>query len=157
MVWNAIQLSCKAPGIEKAHQTTMDILEILISYPWEAKALLTLTAFTAEFGDIWHLNHYSHMDPLAKSLAMVKKVSSLKKHLDNLRYRQVLLGPNSLIFNCLKAIKYMNLLRNFSKYDVRELSELSSALRQIPLVTYWVIHIIVASRTELSSYLNDVE
>lgn len=151
------QLACKAPGIEKAHQTTLDILDIMISYPWEAQAVLTLTDFATEYGHIWHLNHYSPLDPLAKSLANIKHIASLKKHLDSPKYRQVLLSPNSLITSCLKVIKYMNELRNFSKYDMKELNELSSTLRQIPLITYWVIHIIVASRTEISSYLNETE
>ncbi|XP_004150407.1 protein SIEVE ELEMENT OCCLUSION B [Cucumis sativus] len=151
------QLSCKAPGIETAHETTLEILDILVSYPWEAKAVLTLTAFATEYGDIWHLNHYSLLDPLAKSLAMIKRVPLLKKQLDSIKYRQLLLTPNSLIYSCLKAMKYISILKNFSKYDIKELSELSSVLRQIPLVAYWIIHIIVASRIEISSYLNETE
>ncbi|KAL0551143.1 hypothetical protein IC582_010225 [Cucumis melo] len=152
------QLSCKAPGIEKAHETTLEILDILVSYPWEAKAVLTLTAFATEYGDIWHLNHYSLLDPLAKSLAMIKRVPLLKKQLDSIRYRQLLLTPNSLIYSCLKAMKNVSELKNnFSTYDIKELSELSSVLRQIPLVVYWIIHIIVASKTEISSYMNETE
>lgn len=129
-----------------------------MSYPWEAKAVLTLTAFATEYGDIWHLNHYSLLDPLAKSLAMIKRVPLLKKQLDSIRYRQLLLTPNSLIYSCLKAMKNVSELKNnFSTYDIKELSELSSVLRQIPLVVYWIIHIIVASKTEISSYMNETE
>ncbi|XP_038907044.1 protein SIEVE ELEMENT OCCLUSION B-like [Benincasa hispida] len=151
------ELSCKAPGIEKAHEITLKIFEILTNYPWEAKAALSLIAFATDYGDLWHLYQYSQTDPLAKSLAIIKRVANLKKHLDSLRYRQVLLSPNSLINSCLQAIKYMNQLREFSKYDVKELPELPSALRQIPLITYWVIHTLVASRIELSSYLSETE
>ncbi|KAG6574941.1 Protein SIEVE ELEMENT OCCLUSION B, partial [Cucurbita argyrosperma subsp. sororia] len=151
------ELSCKAPGIEKAHETTLKIFEILANYPWEAKAALTLLAFATDYGDLWHLYHYSHTDPLAKSLAIIKRVATLKKHLDSLRYRQVLLNPKSLIQSCLQAIKYMDEIREFSKYDVKELPALPAALRLIPLFTYWVIHTIVASRIELSSYLSETE
>lgn len=35
--------------------------------------------------------------------------------------------------------------------------ELPAALRLIPLVTYWVIHTIVASKIELSTYLSETE
>ncbi|KAG6593861.1 Protein SIEVE ELEMENT OCCLUSION B, partial [Cucurbita argyrosperma subsp. sororia] len=151
------QLSCKAPGIEQAHKTTLDILDILVSYSWEAKAVLTLTAFATEYGDIWHLNHYSSLDPLAKSLSMIKRVPLLKKQLEGMKYRQVLVSPNSLIYSCLRAMKYITQLKNFAKYDTKELSVLSSVLRQIPLVSYWIIHIIVAARIEISSYLNETE
>ncbi|XP_022959050.1 protein SIEVE ELEMENT OCCLUSION B-like [Cucurbita moschata] len=151
------ELSCKAPGIENAHEITLKIFELLATYPWEAKAALTLIAFATDYGDLWHLYHYSHTDPLAKSLAIIKRVAMLKKHLDSLRYRQVLLSPNSLINSCLQAIKYMNQIREFSKYDVKELPELPAALRQIPLITYWVIHTIVSSRIEISSYLSETE
>ncbi|XP_023515202.1 protein SIEVE ELEMENT OCCLUSION B-like [Cucurbita pepo subsp. pepo] len=151
------ELSCKAPGITKAHETTLEIFDILTNYPWEAKAALTLLAFTSDYGDLWHLYHYSMTDPLAKSLAIIKRVASLKKHLDSFPYQQVLLNPSSLIRSCLQAIKYMNQIREFSKYDVKELPELPSALRQIPLITYWVIHTIVASKIHLSSYLSETE
>ncbi|XP_038875883.1 protein SIEVE ELEMENT OCCLUSION B-like [Benincasa hispida] len=151
------ELSCKPTGIEKAHETTLEIFEILVNYPWEAKAALTLLAFATDYGDLWHLYHYSQADPLAKSLAIIKRVATLKKHLDSLRYREVFLNPRSLIQSCLQAIKYMDEIREFSKYDVKELPELPSALRQIPLITYWVIHTIVASRIELSTYLSETE
>lgn len=154
------QLACKVTGKEKAHQTTMNIIDMLVSYSWEAKALLTLTAFAAEYGDIWHLYHYSlSLDPLAKSLAMMKRVRFLKKNLNSIEYQQVLLSPSSLIYGCLRAIKYMNQLKKLSKYDVEEqVSESSSALLpQIPLVSYWLIHIVVAARIQVSSYLNDTE
>ncbi|KAG7026205.1 Protein SIEVE ELEMENT OCCLUSION B [Cucurbita argyrosperma subsp. argyrosperma] len=151
------ELSCKAPGITKAHETTLEIFDILTNYPWEAKAALTLLAFASDYGDLWHLYHYSMTDPLAKSLAIIKRVASLKKHLDSFPYQQVLLNPSSLIRSCLQAIKHMNQIREFSKYDVKELPELPSALRQIPLITYWVIHTIVASKIHLSSYLSETE
>ncbi|XP_022138395.1 protein SIEVE ELEMENT OCCLUSION B-like [Momordica charantia] len=151
------ELAFKTPGIEKAHQTTLAIFDILISHPWEAKAILTLAAFATDHGIIWHLNHHSNADPLAKSLATMRQSTSLKKHLDSIKYRQVVLSPNSLIHSCLLVIKRMNQVRIFSKYDSSETPELSSALRQIPLFTYWVIHAIVASRTEISSYLTGTE
>ncbi|XP_022930371.1 protein SIEVE ELEMENT OCCLUSION B-like [Cucurbita moschata] len=146
------QLACKAAGIEKAHETTMEILNILINYPWEAKAILTLAAFSMDYGDLWHLNHYFKTDPLAKTLATIKRVPELYKHLDTPKYRQVFLSPKCLIYACMQAIKYMKEIKDISKYDMKEITELSSAIRQIPLITYWVIHIIVASRTQISAY-----
>ena len=129
----------------------------MTNYPWEAKAALALLAFATDYGDLWHPYPYSHTDPLAKSLAIIKRVGMLKKHLDSLPYQQVLLNPNSLIQMCLQAIKCMNEIREFKKYYLNDPLELASALRQIPLVTYWVIHIIVVSGIELSSYLTETE
>ncbi|XP_023547575.1 protein SIEVE ELEMENT OCCLUSION B-like isoform X2 [Cucurbita pepo subsp. pepo] len=151
------ELSCKPPGVESAHDVTQKIFEILTNYPWEAKAALALLAFATDYGDLWHPYPYSHTDPLAKSLAIIKRVGMLKKHLDSLPYQQVLLNPNSLIQMCLQAIKCMNEIREFKKYYLNDPLELASALRQIPLVTYWVIHIIVVSGIELSSYLTETE
>ncbi|KAE8651829.1 hypothetical protein Csa_006247 [Cucumis sativus] len=131
----------------------MEILNILTTYPWEAKAILSLAAFAMDYGDLWHLNHYFKTDPLAKTLATIKQVPELKKHLDTPKYRQLFLSPKCLIYGCMKAIKYMKEIKDFSKYDMKEITELSSAIRQIPLFTYWVIHIIVAARTEISSCL----
>ncbi|CAK9329151.1 unnamed protein product [Citrullus colocynthis] len=151
------ELAFKSPGVEKAHQTTLEILDILISYPWEAKAILCLAAFGTDYGLLWHLNHHSLFDPLAKSLANIHQSTSLKKHLDSFKYRQVVFSSRSLISLCVQVIKLMNQIRLFSKYDSKEIPELASALRQIPLFTYWVIHTIVASTTEISSYLTNTE
>ncbi|KGN61636.1 protein SIEVE ELEMENT OCCLUSION B [Cucumis sativus] len=153
----SIKLAFKSPGIEKAHQTTLEILDILVSYPWEAKAILCLAAFGSDYGLLWHLNHHSLFDPLAKSLANIHHSTSLKKHLDSFSYRQVIFSSRSLIYLCFEIIKLMNQIRLFSKYDSKEIPELASALRQIPLFSYWVIHTIVASSTEISSYLANTE
>ncbi|XP_023006705.1 protein SIEVE ELEMENT OCCLUSION B-like [Cucurbita maxima] len=153
----SIKLAFKGPGIENAHQTTLEILDILTSYPWEAKAILCLVAFGSDYGHLWHLNHHSHFDSLAKTLANIHQSASLKKHLDSFKYRQVVFSSRSLIFLCLQVIKLMNQIRLFSKFDTKEIPELASALRQIPLFTYWVIHTIVASTAEISSYLTNTE
>ncbi|XP_023000470.1 protein SIEVE ELEMENT OCCLUSION B-like [Cucurbita maxima] len=151
------QMGCKAAGIDIAHKTTLDILSKLTKYSWEAKAVLIFTAFAMNYGALWHLDNYSRSDPLAKSLAMIKRVGSLRKELDSVQYGQVFFGPNSLIYSCLKAIKYMNEFKNLSKYDIKEVPELSAALRGIPLVSYWIVHALVASSIDLHCYLSGTE
>lgn len=151
------EMTCKDPGVETTHQTTLDILNKLARYPWDAKAVLIFTAFATNYGVLWHLDNYSHSDPLAKSLATIKRVALLRKELDSVKYGQVFFNPNSMIYNCLKAIKYINEFRNLSKYDTKDVPELSAALRQIPLVSYWVIHTLVASSIELHCYLSGVQ
>lgn len=150
-------MACKAPGMETAHKVTLDILSKLTGYPWDAKVALTFAAFATNYGVLWHLDNYSHSDPLARSLAMIKQVASLKKELNSLKYAELFSQPDGLIYSCLKAIKYINEFKNLSKYDIKDVPELSAALRQVPLVSYWVIHIIVVSSIELHCYLSGVE
>ncbi|KAG6574937.1 Protein SIEVE ELEMENT OCCLUSION B, partial [Cucurbita argyrosperma subsp. sororia] len=151
------EMACKPPGVETVHKTTLDILSKLTRYPWEAKAVLIFTAFVTNYGVLWHLDNHSHSDPLAKSLATIKRVALLRKELDSVKYGQVFFNQNSMIYNCLKAVKYINEFKSLSKYDTKDVPELSAALRQIPLVSYWIIHILVASSIELHCYLSGVE
>ncbi|KAE8651826.1 protein SIEVE ELEMENT OCCLUSION B [Cucumis sativus] len=151
------EMTCKDPGVETADQTTLNILRKLTRYSWDAKAVLIFTAFATNYGVLWHLDNYSHSDTLAKSLATIKRVSLLRKELDSVKYGQVFFNQNSMIYNCMKAIKYINEFRTLSKYDTKDVPELSAALRQIPLVSYWIIHTLVASSIELHCYLSGVQ
>ncbi|XP_059461643.1 protein SIEVE ELEMENT OCCLUSION B-like [Corylus avellana] len=56
------EMTCKAPGVETAHKTTISILNKLSTYSWDAKAVLTLAAFALDYEDFLALAkpHSSH-------------------------------------------------------------------------------------------------
>lgn len=87
MVW---QMSCKPPGEEIAHKTTVSILNNLSNYAWDAKAVLTLAAFALEYGEFWLLTQHQLKDPLAKSMAVLKRVSLLTKPLALQKHHQAI-------------------------------------------------------------------
>ncbi|KAI9119466.1 hypothetical protein K1719_009342 [Acacia pycnantha] len=52
----ACQMTCKPFNKLMAHETVMGILDKLRSYPWDAKAVIALSAFALDFGETWRLS-----------------------------------------------------------------------------------------------------
>lgn len=97
---DAWQMSCKPPGEEIALKTTLAILNNHLSnYSWASKAVLTLAAFALEYGDFWLLSdqQYQSTEPLAKSLAIIKRVPTLTKPSALQKHRNAILEINNLI------------------------------------------------------------
>ncbi|KAI4345729.1 hypothetical protein L6164_012827 [Bauhinia variegata] len=134
----AHEMSCKPPGEEIAHRTTLFVLHKLSSYTWDAKAVLTLAAFALEYGDFWLLSQLQPIDPLAKSMAILMRVP-VRKH------QQVIVEINNLIKANLQLIKAISELEKLTKkYDTKEVPALALVIQQIPIYVYWAIITIVA-------------
>ena len=142
-------MSCKPPGEEIAHRTTLTILHKLSNYSWETKAVLTLAAFSLEYGDFWLLSQYQPTDPLAKSLAVLKRVPVLTKPAAIRKYRQAIVELNNLIKTSLQVIETIFELEKLSSYDIKDVPALAPALEQIPVDVYWAIITIVACVTQI--------
>lgn len=118
------QMSCKPPGEEIALKTTLAILNNHLSnYSWASKAvLLTLAAFALEYGDFWLLSdqQYQSTEPLAKSLAIIKRVPTLTKPSALQKHRNAILEINNLIkatWHMVKDIFELETLK--STYDTK--------------------------------------
>ena len=56
------------------HATTMGILGMLSSYSWDAKVVIALAAFAANFGEFWLVAQLHATNRLAKSVAKLKHI-----------------------------------------------------------------------------------
>ena len=154
------QISCKAPGEEIAHKTTLSILNMLQSYTWEAKAVLTLAAFALEYGDFWLLAqlHHSHdRDQLTKSLEILKRVPAVIRPLELQKRRQAILELNDLIKATLQVIEYIYEFEKLSTYEPKDIPALTVAMDHFPVDVYWIILTIVACTTKLNLLSHDNE
>ncbi|XP_048333005.1 protein SIEVE ELEMENT OCCLUSION B-like [Ziziphus jujuba] len=149
------ELSCKAPGEDVAHKTTLAILNKLSTYPWEAKAVLALAAFAYEYGDFWFLAQNQHSDQLANSLGILKRVPVLTKPAELQKRRQAVLELNNLIKATLQVIEIIFEFEKLSTYDPKDIPRLSIAMDHIPVDVYWSILTVVASSTKLTILTGD--
>ncbi|KAF3456891.1 hypothetical protein FNV43_RR01545 [Rhamnella rubrinervis] len=149
------ELSCKAPGEDVAHKTTLDILNKLSNYSWEAKAVLTLAAFTLEYGEFWFLSQLQHSDPLARSLAILKRVPILTAPAELQKRRQAVVELNNIIKTTMHAIGIFDEFEKLSAYDPKDIPELSDAIEHMPVDVYWSILTIVAVSTKLTILTSD--
>ncbi|KAH7522201.1 hypothetical protein FEM48_Zijuj07G0113200 [Ziziphus jujuba var. spinosa] len=149
------ELSCKAPGEDVAHKTTLSILNKLSTYSWEAKSVLALAAFAMEYGDFWLLAQLQHTDHLAKSVGILKRVPILTKPADLHKRRQAILELNNLIKATLQVIEIFDQFDKLSAYDPKDIPGLSIAMDHIPVDVYWSILTIVACSTKLTILSSD--
>ncbi|XP_015888002.2 protein SIEVE ELEMENT OCCLUSION B [Ziziphus jujuba] len=144
------ELSCKPPGEEIAHNSTLAILNKLSSYSWDAKAVLTLAAFTMEYGEFWHLAQLQQSDHLAKSLAILKRVPFILKPADLQKRRQAIVELNGLIKATLQVIEIIFELEKLSTYDQKDVPGLAVAMDHIPVDVFWAIITTVACATKIT-------
>ncbi|WJX12410.1 hypothetical protein P8452_02917 [Trifolium repens] len=150
------EMSCKPPGEEIAYKTTLSILNKLSNYSWFAKGVLTLSAFALEFGEFWLLSQYLPTEPLAKSLAIIKRVPQLTKPEAIRKHHNAILELNNLIKASWQVIDIIiELERLNSHHDIKEVPALAPALEQFPVDVYWVIITIAAIVTQLECLTTD--
>ncbi|KAF3456892.1 hypothetical protein FNV43_RR01546 [Rhamnella rubrinervis] len=149
------ELSCKAPGDDVAHKTTLAILNQLSTYSWEAKAVLTLAAFTIEYGEFWLLSQHQHSDQLAKSLAILKRVPILTKPTELQKRRQAVVDLNIIIKTILQVVEIFDEFEKLSIHDPKDIPGLSVAIDHMPVDVYWSILAVAAVSTKLTILTSD--
>ena len=148
-------MTCKAPGEEFAHKTTMSILNKLSSYSWDAKAVLTLAAFAMDYGDFWLLAQIHSSDQLAKSVGILKRVPAISMRPGIQKHKKAIVELNNLIKVALEVIECIFELEKLSIYGTKDVPALAPAIDRIPVDVYWAIITIVACTTHMCCLIND--
>ncbi|XP_028804343.1 protein SIEVE ELEMENT OCCLUSION B [Neltuma alba] len=151
------KMCCKIPGDEIAHKTTMTILNLLSDYSWEAKGILTLAAFALEYGEFWWLSQLQPNDELAKSVAMLKRVSALTKPAALREHFLDIYEVNNLIKAAMQVIEAVFELQKLTSYDTVDVPALAHAMDLIPVGVYWAIITVAACVTLIDCLTTDSE
>ncbi|KAJ1409429.1 Sieve element occlusion, N-terminal [Sesbania bispinosa] len=151
------EMSCKPPGEEIAHKTTLSILNKLSNYEWDAKAVLTLAAFALEYGEFWLLAQHQPTDLLAKSVAVLKRVPVLTRPAAVHKHRHAIVELNNLVKTTLQVIEFIFELEKLTSYDTKDVPALEPAIEQIPVDVYWAIITITAIVTQIDCLTTESE
>lgn len=145
-----IQITYKSSAGGDAHATTSSILNMLASFPWEAKLVITLAAFGLSYGEFWLLAQIYSSNQLAKSVAILKQVPIILEHSASLKPRFDSL--NNLIKAMMDVTKSIIELKGLpSMYISKDIAPLSTALAHIPAAVYWTIRAVIACATQISN------
>ncbi|KAA3457624.1 protein SIEVE ELEMENT OCCLUSION B-like [Gossypium australe] len=145
------KICCECSRGGDAHATTMAIFNMLSSYSWGAKAVLTLAAFAVNFGELWLIAQLCTSNSLAKSVALLKQPDilehsqTLKSHFDALSEL-----INAMV-DVTKSIVEITELR--SKYISINEPPLSTAMAHIHTATYWIISSVVICAGQITSLI----
>ncbi|KAI3688678.1 hypothetical protein L2E82_46435 [Cichorium intybus] len=145
------EFSCKCSGGD-AHASTLAILNMLSSYSWEAKAVISLGAFAVNFGEFWLLAQSYATNPLANSIALLKHMPNIIEHYESLKTRFDAI--NLVIKATLDVTKCVITFRNLpQQYMHDDQPPKSIAIAHVPTATYWSIKSMVACTSQLTSLL----
>ncbi|KAG5254353.1 protein SIEVE ELEMENT OCCLUSION [Salix suchowensis] len=145
------EIAYKALGGTDAHATTVSLFNMLSSYSWDAKLVLTMAAFAMNYGEFWLLAQIYSSNQLAKSMAILKHLPSIMENdsgslkarfdaLDNMI--KVMMD----ITRCVVEFKDLP-----TSYISQEVPALSTAMAHIPAAVYWTLRSVVACAAQITA------
>ncbi|CAH1428510.1 unnamed protein product [Lactuca virosa] len=147
------ELTCKCSDGTDAHASTLAILNMLSSYSWEDKLVISLGAFAIIFGEFWLVAELFATNPLAKLIALLKHMPNVIKHYNILKARFDAI--NQLIKAMLDVTKCIITFKNLPHQYIQDDQPPKSTATadHIPTATYWSIKSMVACTSQLTSLL----
>ncbi|EHA8586513.1 putative protein SIEVE ELEMENT OCCLUSION C [Cocos nucifera] len=138
-----------------AHATTLSLFNMLSSYPWDAKVVLVLAAFAVNHGEFWLTVQLQTVNPLAKSMSLLKQVPDIIEHTDVLKPRfdtiSNLIKAMLDVTNCIIEFKELP-----SEYISPDSPDMSMAMAHIPTDAYWTVRSAVACATQITMLMGPV-
>ncbi|XP_008786702.1 protein SIEVE ELEMENT OCCLUSION B-like [Phoenix dactylifera] len=132
-----------------AHATTLALFNMLSSYTWDAKVVLVLAAFAVNYGEFWLTAQLHTVNPLAKSVSLLKQVPDIIEHTDVLKPRFDTI--NNLIKAMVDVTRCIIEFRELpSEYISPESPDMSVAMAHIPTAAYWAIRSVVACAAQIT-------
>ncbi|XP_072978771.1 protein SIEVE ELEMENT OCCLUSION B [Typha angustifolia] len=141
-----IAYKCSSGG--DAHATTLAVFNLLTNYPWDAKVVLALAAFAVSYGEFWLTAQLHTVNPLAKSIALLKQLPDILEHTDVLKPRFD--AVNMLIKAMLDVTKCIIEFKELpTEYISPESPDMSMAMNHIPTAVYWTVRSVVACASQV--------
>ncbi|XP_011014351.1 PREDICTED: uncharacterized protein LOC105118161 [Populus euphratica] len=133
-----------------AHATTVSLFNMLTSYSWDAKLVLTLAAFALNYGEFWLLAQIYSSNQLAKSMAILRQLPSIMEHSGPLKPRFDAI--NNLIKVMMDVARCVVEFKDLPPaYISNEVPALSTAMAHIPIAVYWTMRSVVACAAQITS------
>ncbi|XP_021746370.1 protein SIEVE ELEMENT OCCLUSION B-like [Chenopodium quinoa] len=148
------EIVCRCSRSGDAHTTTLSILTMVSEYTWEAKVALTLTAFTAYYGDFWLIAQLYAADPSAKPVAILNQLPESMEH--PFSYKPKFEAIDNLlraIVNVSKLVaEFKETLRGL--HSTKDTPAYKSANAVIPRAAYWIIRSMVACASQFAGLIS---
>lgn len=148
----SVQMAWKCLSGGDAHTTTLSILSTLSSYPWDAKLVISLAAFSMSYGEFWLLAQSYTSNQLAKSVAVLKQLPDILERSSMLKPQfEAIRNLIKVMLDITKCIVEFKELP--SRYISSDVTALSTATAHIPIAVYWTIRSTVASASQITGLI----
>lgn len=148
----AILWECRNSG--DVHMRTIDLLEMLGKYRWDAKVVLLLTAFAISYGEFRLILEVCAHNSLAASLAVLKNLSW--RNLEALRPQFIAMELliNEMIELAKCVVRFESLPQQPVLYDDQDdYIFIASIKSQIYLATYWIFRSSVTAASQITDLI----
>lgn len=132
----------------------MAVLNMLSSYSWDAKAVISIASFAVNYGEFWLVARLFTRDPLAKSVALLKQLPNMVDYSDMLKGQFNMI--NDLVKKALEVAKCMAELERLPPKYISDAESMTRALNYIPIAVYWIIRSLVACSSQLKHILGQI-
>ncbi|KAJ6301864.1 hypothetical protein OIU77_016054 [Salix suchowensis] len=144
------EIAYKALGGTDGHATTVALFNMLASYSWDIKLVLTLAAFAMNYGEFWLLAQIYSSNQLAKSIAILKQLPIILENSGPLKPRFDAL--NNLIKVVMDVARCVVELKDLPPtYISHEVPALSSAMAHVPAAVYSTVRSVLACAAQITS------
>ncbi|XP_028126383.1 protein SIEVE ELEMENT OCCLUSION B-like [Camellia sinensis] len=145
------EIQFKCIGGTDVHQVTVSMFNMLSSYSWDAKLVLTLSALALYYGHFWLLLQIHTSNPLAKSMAMLKQLPLIIEHYGSGPLKSRFDALSNLITAMLDLSRCIVALTELpSSYVTQDTPALSAATATIPIAVYWTVRGMLACATQIT-------
>ncbi|KNA21516.1 hypothetical protein SOVF_042430 [Spinacia oleracea] len=147
------EITCKCSVSGDAHATTLSIFNTVSNYSWDAKVALALAAFAVYYGEFWLVAQLYTVNPLAKSVAILKQLPEIMEHSESLNPKFEAIG------NLIKAmVNVTKCIVEFKElppqYIAAHTAVYDTADALIPTAAYWIIRSILACALQIAGLIS---
>lgn len=144
------EIISKLLGGTDAHSITLSVLHLLEHFTWEAKVVLALAAFSLTYGDFWLLVQIYAINPLAKSMAVIKRLPMVVEHTAS--FKPQFDAINNLIREMLQVGRCIVEFAELPTiYLTSQDTEVKAALTHFPVAVYWIVRSTVSAASQIST------
>ncbi|KAF8040734.1 hypothetical protein BT93_B2842 [Corymbia citriodora subsp. variegata] len=143
------EMACKSVDDGDANATTINVLNILTNYAWDAKVVLALAAFSVNYGEFCMLGQLYTTNSLAEAVAVLKQLPETLDLWDAVKPKFDELADliNAVVALTKCAIEFKNLSLQLITSDA---PQLLTTTAYIPMSAYWSIRSIVTCASQIT-------
>ncbi|KAG6423931.1 hypothetical protein SASPL_114339 [Salvia splendens] len=144
-----VDLNCKCSEGD-SYKTSLEILQLLANYTWEAKIVIILASFVVEYGHYCIFAKLDKSDQLTKLVALLKQIPDYSGDVFESRKSsfEAIMG---VLRVSIKVTRLIAKFRSFkTKYMTNEAQVMIDAWNQIPIAVYWMTRVVVACASQYS-------
>ncbi|CAK9180442.1 unnamed protein product [Ilex paraguariensis] len=137
-----------------AHATTVSVLQhLILSYKWDAKMVLVLSALAVKYGEFWLLVHFHTTNPLAKSVAILKLLPETLEHQSLLkpRFDAIRMLIKAMVDLAYCILRFNDLPPQY--FATENIPAVSAFEAHTPIAVYWTIRGVVACAAQIASLI----